>query len=220
MLTTVGPYAKYGSDLVAACVRNGTHYCDLCGEVQWMRKMIDEHQAAAAASGAKIVMSCGFDSIPSDFGTWYLQQQAMRLHNVLCESVTLLVRAMKGGASGGTFASMLNAIDEARQDRNIARILVDPYGLNPEGAHRGSDKRDQTGAVYNADTDLVDRAICDGGCQHSRRTAQQRPVEFRLWEDVSISRSDHNRQRAGRSDPGNYRRLLRSACLSWPVLLT
>ncbi len=154
VLTTVGPYAKYGSDLVAACVRNGTHYCDLCGEVQWMRKMIDAHQSAAESSGAKIVMSCGFDSIPSDFGTWYLQQQAMRLHDTVCERVTLLVRAMKGGASGGTFASMLNAIDEARRDRSVARILVDPYALNPDGAHRGSDKRDQAGAVHHAATDL------------------------------------------------------------------
>ncbi|MGI9205658.1 MAG: saccharopine dehydrogenase family protein [Woeseiaceae bacterium] len=154
VLTTVGPYAKYGSELVAACVRNGTHYCDLCGEVQWMRKMIDQHQSAAEESGAKIVMSCGFDSIPSDFGTWFLQQQAQRQHNQLCERITLLVRAMKGGASGGTFASMLNAIDEARRDRNVARVLVDPYALNPAGVHRGADPRDQSGAVLNTPTEL------------------------------------------------------------------
>ncbi len=154
VLTTVGPYAKYGSELVAACVRNGTHYCDLCGEVQWMRKMIDLHQSAAEKSGARIVMSCGFDSIPSDFGTWFLQQQAMRLHSQLCERITLLVRAMKGGASGGTSASMLNAIDEARRDRNVARVLVDPYGLNPAGAHRGADSRDQQGATFHRPADL------------------------------------------------------------------
>lgn len=154
VLTTVGPYAKYGSALVAACVRNGTHYCDLCGEVQWMRKMIDQHQSAAEASGAKIVMSCGFDSIPSDFGVWFLQEQAMRLQKQRCERITLLVRAMKGGASGGTFASMLNAIDEARSDRNVARVLVDPYGLNPAGAHRGTDSRDQQGAVFHRPTNL------------------------------------------------------------------
>ncbi|MGI9261106.1 MAG: saccharopine dehydrogenase family protein [Woeseiaceae bacterium] len=154
VLTTVGPYARYGSELVAACVRNGTHYCDLCGEVQWMRKMIDEHQVAAEESGAKIVMSCGFDSIPSDFGTWFLQQQARSQHNENCERITLLVRAMKGGASGGTYASMLNAIDEARRDRKVARILVDPYGLNPDGAHRGSDQRDQSGAILNKPTNL------------------------------------------------------------------
>ena len=77
VLTTVGPYAKYGSELVAACVESGTHYCDLAGEAQWIRRMLDEHQADAVESGAKIVNSCGFDSIPSDIGVFYLQQQAM-----------------------------------------------------------------------------------------------------------------------------------------------
>jgi short subunit dehydrogenase-like uncharacterized protein len=151
VLTTVGPYAKYGSELVDACVRNGTHYCDLCGEVQWMREMIDRHQDAAENSGARIVMSCGFDSIPSDMGLWFLQQQAAEKHGRVCSEGTLLVRAMKGGASGGTFASMLNAVEQARQDRNVARILVDPYALNPEGERKGPDARDQRGAVYNAD---------------------------------------------------------------------
>jgi len=151
ILTTVGPYAKYGSELVDACVRNGTHYCDLCGEVQWMRKMIDQHQTAAESSGARIVMSCGFDSIPSDMGLWFLQQQATEKHGQLCGEATLLVRAMKGGASGGTYASMLNAIEQARQDRNVARILVDPYALNPKGEREGPDARDQRGTVYNAD---------------------------------------------------------------------
>ena len=151
ILTTVGPYAKYGSELVAACVKNGTDYCDLCGEVQWMQQMIDEHQAAAEKSGARIVMSCGFDSIPSDMGLWFLQRQAKDKHKQTCVEVTLLVRAMKGGASGGTFASMLNAIEQARQDRNIARILVDPYALNPEGMREGPDSPDQRGSAYNAD---------------------------------------------------------------------
>ena len=75
MCTTAGPYAKYGSDLVAACAEAGTHYCDLTGEVQWMRRMIDAHHARARATGARIVHTCGFDSIPSDLGTWALQQE-------------------------------------------------------------------------------------------------------------------------------------------------
>src|SRR6185436_3211800 len=70
--TTVGPYAKYGSELVAACAEAGTHYCDLTGEVQWMRRMIDRHHERARATGARIVHTCGFDSIPSDLGTWAL----------------------------------------------------------------------------------------------------------------------------------------------------
>ena len=151
LLTTVGPYAKYGAELVGAAVRNGTHYCDLCGEVQWMHKMIDQHQAAAQASGARIVMSCGFDSIPSDMGLWYLQQKAIAIHGQPCSEATLLVRAMKGGASGGTYASMLNAIEQARADRNIARILTDPYALNPNDQRGNADQRDQIGPVFNPD---------------------------------------------------------------------
>lgn len=151
ILTTVGPYARYGTPLVEACVENGTDYCDLCGEVQWMRKMIDRYQPLAEASGARIVMSCGFDSIPSDIGVLSLQQHAQATCGSACEEIVLLVRAMKGGASGGTFASMLNAIKEARSDRDVARTLVDPYSLNPDGERQGPDGRDQTGARYNKD---------------------------------------------------------------------
>ena len=149
VLTTVGPYAKYGSELVAACVAKGTHYCDLCGEAQWIRKMIDLHHDNAQKNGAKIVMCCGFDSIPSDIGVYCMQQEAQERHNEPCNRMTLLVRAMKGGASGGTFASMLNAIDEARSDRSVARILGDPYGLNPEGERSGPDGSDQRGARFD-----------------------------------------------------------------------
>jgi short subunit dehydrogenase-like uncharacterized protein len=149
VLTTVGPYAKYGSALVASCVANGSDYCDLAGEVQWIRKMIDEHQADAQSSGARIVPSCGFDSIPSDIGVHFLQKNAVKLFDVPCSKVSLLVRAISGGASGGTIASGLNAIEEARQDKRIARILTDPYSLNPENQRNGPDGRDQTGVRFN-----------------------------------------------------------------------
>jgi short subunit dehydrogenase-like uncharacterized protein len=149
MLTTVGPYAKYGTLLVAACAENGTHYCDLCGEPQWMRQMIDRYQQTARQQGARIVHSCGFDSIPSDFGVWFLQQRALEQHGQLCQEIKLLVKAMKGGASGGTIASSMTAMEEARRDRSIARILVDPYSLNPEGERHGPDSRDQTSMVFD-----------------------------------------------------------------------
>jgi short subunit dehydrogenase-like uncharacterized protein len=151
VLTTVGPYARYGSELVAACVENGTHYCDLAGEVQWMRAMIDRHHAAADASGARIVHSCGFDSIPSDLGVYCLQKHALEQYGAPCVEVTLLVKAMKGGASGGTVASMLTALDQAREDRDIANILFDPYALNPAGERAGPDGPDQAGIEFNAD---------------------------------------------------------------------
>lgn len=149
VLTTVGPYALYGSELVAACVSNGTHYCDLAGEVQWMRKMIDKHQAAAQASGARIVHSCGFDSIPSDLGVQFLQRYAQREYGAPCKRIDLLVKAMKGGGSGGTIASALNALDESRRDPAVARIMTEPYSLNPEGERHGPDGRDQRGIEFN-----------------------------------------------------------------------
>jgi len=149
VLTTVGPYAKYGSALVEACVRNGTDYCDLAGEVQWMRKMIDRHQSDAETSGARIVHSCGFDSIPSDIGVYFLQQKSRELHDAPCQKISLLVKAISGGASGGTIASGLNALEEAKRDRSVARIMADPYSLNPEGLREGPDGRDQAGIGFN-----------------------------------------------------------------------
>ncbi|NCF72801.1 MAG: saccharopine dehydrogenase [Gammaproteobacteria bacterium] len=151
VLTTVGPYALYGSDLVAACVDAGTHYCDLAGEVQWIRKMIDTHHDRARETGAKIVTCCGFDSVPMDIGVWFLQDAAHAKFGSYCTSISMLVKAAKGTASGGTLASMLNLIKESRADRNIARILVHPYSLNPEGEREGPDRRDQKSVVYRDD---------------------------------------------------------------------
>lgn len=151
VLTTVGPYARYGSEVVAACADSGTHYCDLAGEVQWIRRMIDAHNDTARRSGARIVHCCGFDSIPMDIGAWFLQKEAKERYGAYCDSIVLLVNAMKGGASGGTMASMMNLMREARADREVARILARPYSLNPEGEQRGPDRGDQRGIRYDAD---------------------------------------------------------------------
>ena len=151
VLTTVGPYAKYGSPLVAACVKSGTHYCDLAGEAQWIRRMIDEHHDSAAETGAKIVHCCGFDSVPMDIGVWFLQREAVERHGKPCESIRMLVAATRGGASGGTIASMLNLIEESRRNRDIARILVHPYSLNPPDERSGPDGRDQQNVRYDDD---------------------------------------------------------------------
>jgi short subunit dehydrogenase-like uncharacterized protein len=151
VLTTVGPYALYGSALVQACVEEGTHYCDLAGEVQWIRKMIDQHHERAQNSGARIVHCCGFDSVPMDIGVWFLQEEAHKRFGQYCKSITMLVKATKGAASGGTVASLINLIEESRKDREVARILVDPYSLNPDGERNGPDDRDQQGMIYNAD---------------------------------------------------------------------
>jgi len=149
--STVGPYALFGSGLVAACVGRGTHYCDLTGEVHWMRRMIDLHHDAARASGARIVHTCGFDSIPSDLGVLFIQLEMRRRHGVHCAAVKFRAREFKGGFSGGTVASMLNMLDEAERDPGITTVLADPYGLNPEGERRGLDGPERVLPEYDAD---------------------------------------------------------------------
>ena len=130
--TTVGPYALYGSALLGACAEQGTDYCDLTGEPHWVREMIDAHQARAAETGARIVPSCGFDSIPSDLGVLLLHEQLAARGGRLAEA-HYRVRRMKGGASGGTIASGLH-MAERMSDPQVRRVLDDPYSLNPEGA--------------------------------------------------------------------------------------
>lgn len=147
--STAGPYATLGSTLVEVCVALGTDYCDLAGEVQWMRRMIDRFQARAEATGARIVHACGFDSIPSDLGVWLLQQYARRRYGRPCREVALLVQAMRGGASGGTIASLLNLVDEAGSDRRVRDLLHDPYALNPPDRRGGADEPDQTLMEYD-----------------------------------------------------------------------
>ena len=149
VLTTVGPYALYGDMLVDACAEHGTHYCDLAGEVQWMRRVIDRNQSAAEQSGAKIVHSCGFDSIPSDLGVQFLQEQSMERYGDPCKRVELIVRAMRGGGSGGTIASGMNSLREAQKDREVAKILAQPYCLNPDGERDGPDNWDQRSSRWN-----------------------------------------------------------------------
>jgi short subunit dehydrogenase-like uncharacterized protein len=149
--STVGPFARYGSELVEACAAAGTHYCDITGEVQWMRRMIDAHEDTARASGARIVHACGFDSIPSDLGTLFLQDAMQAQEGRACSEVKLRVRKMKGAFSGGTVASLLNALEEAGRDPQARRALGHPYGLNPEGEQSGPDGADQKTPVYDPD---------------------------------------------------------------------
>lgn len=151
VLTTVGPYALYGSDLVAACVKTGTHYCDLAGEVQWIRKMIDLHHEEARKTGARIVHCCGYDSVPMDIGVWFLQNAAFEKTGNYCDSISMMVKAIKGTASGGTLASMMNIIKESQKDSEVARVLVHPYSLNPEGEREGPDRRDQHDVRFRED---------------------------------------------------------------------
>jgi short subunit dehydrogenase-like uncharacterized protein len=128
--TTVGPYWPRGLALVEACAAAGTDYADLTGEVLFARASIDRHHDAAEASGARIVHSCGFDSIPSDLGMLALHDAA----GEELEAATLVVTAMRGGFSGGTLASMKGQLAAMREDREQRRLVADPYALSPDRA--------------------------------------------------------------------------------------
>lgn len=150
--TTVGPYAKYGGPLVAACVRNGTDYCDLTGETTWIRRVIDEHHTHAARTGARIVHCCGFDSIPSDLGVW-MMHDAMTAAGRRVAKVRYVLHPSPAGVSGGTVASLLGVLEELR-DPAVRRVLADPYALNPEGERRGPDGPDPTRPRFDRDVGL------------------------------------------------------------------
>ena len=140
--STVGPYAMYGSELVGACVRAGTHYCDLAAEPHWIRKMMDAHETEAAETGARIVHACGMDSIPSDVGVYFLQQRAEQLYGKPCSRVKMRVTEMRGGFSGGTAASLLHGTEAGRNDPSMGRAMTEPYYLAPEGHRQGPDEPD------------------------------------------------------------------------------
>ena len=149
--TTVGPYALYGDKLVASCVEHGTDYCDLAGETQWIRRMIDQHDEAARESGARIVHCCGFDSIPSDLGVLFLQNEAKARLGSYAKHVKMRLKSAKGGFSGGTYASMNNVMAEADKDPEVYKVLFNPYGLNPQGEMSGPDKADLQSVKYDED---------------------------------------------------------------------
>lgn len=149
--TTVGPYALYGEALVKACAENGTDYCDLCGEAYWIKRMIVKYADAAKQSGARIVSCCGFDSIPSDLGVHFLQQHGQQRFGRYFNSIKLAVNAMKGGASGGTLASMIEAVNAAKSDPKLRKDMNNPYILCPEIPDLRHPQVSIKGPAYDAD---------------------------------------------------------------------
>ncbi len=147
VITTVGPYQKHGQALVDACAHAGTDYVDLCGEPGWMAQMIPRLQGPAAASGARIVFSCGFDSIPFDLGVVFLQHEAMQRLGAPLVRVHGRVKVMKGGFSGGTAASLLATLETAGRDPTLARTLADPFALTP--GFRGPRQPDDSTAAFD-----------------------------------------------------------------------
>lgn len=132
IITTVGPYQRYGEGLLAACAKAGTDYVDLCGEPNWMAAMIAKYEKTAKESGARIVFSCGFDSIPFDCGVWFLQQEAKARFGQPLRDVRGRVRKMKGTFSGGTMASMLATLEAVKREPSLAAKMTDPFLLSPE----------------------------------------------------------------------------------------
>lgn len=132
VITTVGPYQFYGEDLLAACVAAGADYFDLCGEPVWMRQMIDKYEAAAKASGARIVFSCGYDSVPFELGTFFVQEEARRVFGAPAARVKGRVRDMRGTLSGGTAASAKATFDAVAKDLSLVAILNDHFALTPD----------------------------------------------------------------------------------------
>jgi len=131
VLNTAGPFARHGSELLAACVRHGTHYVDITGETPWVREMIARHHDAAARRGTRIVPGCGFDSVPSDLGAWLVAQALRLCHGERCTEVKACF-SMRGGLNGGTVASLL-----ALMDSGHGRELADPFLLDPPGSVHG-----------------------------------------------------------------------------------
>lgn len=131
VVTTVGPYQLYGSDLLAACVASGTDYMDLCGEPIWLKQMIDRYEAAARASGARIMFSCGFDSIPFELGAFFVQEEARRVFGSPVARVKGRVRDLSWKFSGGTSASARVTFEAVAQDLSLVSILKDPFAFTP-----------------------------------------------------------------------------------------
>ena len=130
-MSTVGPYQLYGEPLIAACVAAGTDYADLCGEPVWMRQMADKYHAAAKGSGARIAFSSGFDSIPFDLGVFMLQKEAKARFGAPAPRVKCRVRAMQGGFSGGTAASLKATMETLGKHPGLIQYMMSPFGLTP-----------------------------------------------------------------------------------------
>ena len=146
--STVGPYSLYGSLLVELCVKHSTNYCDITGEVHWIRTLIDRFHEDAKMKKIKIVNSCGFDSVPSDMGVYFIQSELKKL-NLHTKEIKMRVAGIRGGISGGTYKSLNNLLKEAYKDKDVFKVLKNPYGLNPIDKMEGDDKKDLQKIIFD-----------------------------------------------------------------------
>ena len=176
VVTTVGPYARYGLPLVEACARAGTHYADLTGEVLFVREAIDRADAVARETGARIVHACGYDSIPSDLAVLLLHERAAADGAGGLGDVRLVATA-RGGLSGGTVDSMRAQVDAVHRDPAARRLAADPFALSPDRAAEPDGPQPSDAGRPAADHGRpLDRPVRHGGVQHPDRAPQQRPA--------------------------------------------
>ena len=150
--STVGPYSLYGTKLVKLCVENNTNYCDITGEAHWIRSLIDHFHEEAKSKKIKIINSCGFDSIPSDMGVYFIQNEIKKINNNYAKSIKMRVAGIRGGISGGTYSSINNLLKEAYRDNSIFKVLNNPYGLNPKDKMEGLDKKDLRKIIFDKES--------------------------------------------------------------------
>ena len=215
VITTVGPYQLYGNELLAACVASGTDYFDLCGEPIWMRQMIDTHEAAAKASGARIVFSCGFDSVPFELGAFFVQEEAKRVFGAPASRVKGRVRDMRG-------TLVRRHRGERRGDVRGGGQGSQP-GCDAEGSVRADARVQGPEAAAGQQAGLrgrpavLDRAVHDGADQHPQRPSLQHADGFSLRQGVRLRRDGADgRRREGRGQrqarDGRQHRKDRSRC--------
>ena len=198
VISTVGPYQFYGNELLAACVESGTDYFDLCGEPLWMRQMIDKHEAAAKASGARIVFSCGFDSVPFELGVFFVQEEAKRVFGAPASRVKGRVRDMRGTLSGGTAASAKATFEAVAKDLSLVAMLKDPFALTP--GFKGPKQPPGNKPILRGGPAILDRAVHDGAHQHPQRPSLQHADGLSVRPGVRLRRNGADRcRREGRS---------------------
>lgn len=183
--TTVGPYAKLGTNLIEACIKTNTNYCDITGETQWIRRMIDKYHSKAKENKIKIINSCGFDSIPSDMGVFYSQKNLFEKTGKYANKINMRVAGAKGGISGGTYNSLSNVLEEARVDKEVRKTLTNPYGLNPIDKQNGPDKVDLQKVIFDKISDSWIAPFVMAGINTKIVRRSHALIDFKYGSDFS-----------------------------------
>jgi Uncharacterized conserved protein len=182
VLTTVGPYQLYGEKIIKTCISSGTDYVDLCGEPGFMHKIISECSEEAKETGARVVFSCGFDSIPFDLGVLFVQEEVMSKLNKYAPSVRGRVRSMNGEFSGGTAASMKATMAALQSNPELINILVNPHALcdGIQGVQQDDDSR----PVYDEELNTWVAPFFMGSINTKNIHRSNKLMNHILWEKL------------------------------------